>query len=211
MRFADRAEAGALLGARLRRAGFATAIVLGLPRGGVPVAAEVARASGAELDVFVVRKLGVPAQPELAFGAVAGGGIRVLNPDVVAAARLDADTIERLSDEAEAEVARREQAYRGARPRLALGGRVVILVDDGIATGATVRVAVAAVRAEAPATVVVATPVAPARVVRDLAGVADEVFVLIAAQRFGSVGSFYADFDQLSDSDVQETLARYPR
>ncbi len=208
-RFADRTEAGALLGASLSRPEYASAVVLGLPRGGVPVAAEVARTWGAELDVFVVRKLGVPDQPELAFGAVAGGGVRVLNPDVVATARVDAQTIERLTDEARAEVTRRERAYRGARPRLPLNGRVVILVDDGIATGATVRAAIAAARAETPAAVVVAAPVAPARVVRELAAVADDVAVLIAAQRFRSVGSFYADFDQLSDAEVQAALARY--
>jgi putative phosphoribosyl transferase len=208
-RFADRIEAGALLAARLSRSGYAAPVVLGLPRGGVPVAAEVARTLGGELDVFVVRKLGLPAQPELAFGAVAGAGVRVLNPDVVATARLDAATIERLTDEAGAEVGRRERAYRGARPRLPLRGRVVILVDDGIATGATVRAAIAAVRADAPATVVVATPVAPAYVVRELAAVADDVAVLIAAQRFRSVGSFYANFDQLSDAEVQAVLARY--
>lgn len=206
-RFATRAEAGRRLGARLVE-GYRAAgpVVLGLPRGGVPVAAEVADALDATVDVFVVRKLGVPTQPELAFGAVASGGVRVLNPGVVAKARLDAVTIERLSDAGAAEVGRRERAYRGARPPLALGGRTVILVDDGIATGATMRATVEAVRAHRPARVVVAAPVAPAAVVDQLAQFADDVVVLVAAIRFHSVGTFYGDFGQLSDADVQAVL-----
>ena len=166
----------------------------------------MARALGAPLDVFVVRKLGVPTQPELAFGAVAGGGVRVLNSEVVVGARLRAATIDRLTEAAAEEVARRERIYRGTRPAPALGGRTVILVDDGIATGATVRAAVAAARAHAPESVIVAAPVAPIRVVRELEQVADRVVVLIEAVRFGSVGSFYADFAQLSDADVQEVI-----
>jgi predicted phosphoribosyltransferase len=184
-------------------------VVLGLPRGGVPVAAAVAQALEAPLDAFVVRKLGVPSQPELAFGAVASGGVRVLNPDVVAGARLDAATIDRLTESAAAEVARRERAYRGARPGLVLGGRTVILVDDGIATGATVRAAVTAARAHAPAGVVVAAPVAPVEVVRQLEQSADRVVVLVEATRFGSVGSFYLDFAQLSDADVQAVIRQF--
>jgi putative phosphoribosyl transferase len=209
-RFDDRAAAGRFLGAAMA-AGPASApavepVVLGLPRGGLPIAAEVARALGAPFDVFVVRKLGVPTQPELAFGAVAGGGVRVLNSDVVTGAGLDPATIDRLAAAATAEVDRREQAYRGDRPALALRGRTVILVDDGIATGATVRAAVAAVRAQGPAGVVVAAPVGPVAVVRELADVADDVIVLIAAARFGSVGSFYRNFAQLSDADVQAIM-----
>jgi len=203
-RFATRAEAGRLLGARLvetYRA--ANPVVLGLPRGGVPVAAEVANALGAPMDVFVVRKLGVPSQPELAFGAVASGGVRVLNPGIVTAARLDAATVDRLTVVGAAEVERREQAYRGARAPLALSGCTVILVDDGIATGATVRAAIEAVRVHRPLEVVVAAPVAPAEVVDELAEIADRVVVLVAAKRFGSVGWFYDDFSQLSDADVQ--------
>lgn len=209
-RFATRAEAGRLLGAQLadlaETSWTADPLVLGLPRGGLPVAAGVARALGAPLDVFVVRKLGVPTQPELAFGAVAGGGVRVLNSDVVVGARLQAATIDRLTEAAAEEVARRERIYRGTRPAPALGGRAVILVDDGIATGATVRAAVAAARAHAPASVIVAAPVAPVRVVRELEQVADRVVVLIEAVRFGSVGSFYANFAQLSDADVHEVI-----
>jgi len=206
-RFATRAEAGRLLGARLVEAyRAASPVVLGLPRGGVPVAAEVGKALDAPVDVFVVRKLGLPSQPELAFGAVASGGVRVLNPGVVAAARLDEATIERLTAAGAAEVERREQAYRGAGAPLALSGSTVILVDDGIATGATVRAAVEAIRAHRPAGVVVAAPVAPADVVGELTAVADRVIVLVAATRFGSVGSFYDDFSQLSDADVQGLL-----
>jgi putative phosphoribosyl transferase len=204
MRFANRIDAGRRLGARLaERYSAADPIVLGLPRGGVPVAAEVAAALGTRPDVFVVRKLGVPWQPELAFGAVASGGARVLNADVVSATRLDEATIERLTETAGAEVLRREQAYRGRGAVPVLGGRTVILVDDGIATGATVRAAVAAVRALGAAAVVVAAPVAPQQVVAQLTAIADDVVVLVAAARFGSVGSFYVDFDQLSDLDVQ--------
>jgi len=205
--FATRAEAGRLLGARLFETyGGADAVVLGLPRGGVPVAAEVARSLGAPVDVFVVRKLGVPWQPELAFGAVAGGGVRVLNPGVVAAARLDDATIERLTAVGAAEVERREQAYRGARAPVALSGRMVIVVDDGIATGATMRAAVQAIRAHRPAGVVVAAPVAPAQVVEQLTKSADRLLVLVSAARFDSVGWFYGDFAQLSDEDVQRIL-----
>ncbi len=209
-RFADRDAAGRLLGARLATWAEATVttdpVVLGLPRGGLPVATGVARALGAPCDVFVVRKLGVPTQPELALGAVAGGGVRVLNREVVAAAGLDDATLDRLSAAATAEVDRRERSYRGDRPAVALAGRTVILVDDGIATGATVRAAVAAIRARAPAGVVVAAPVAPAAVVPSLAEVADHVIVLVAATRFGSVGAFYQNFAQLSDADVQAIM-----
>ena len=157
------------------------------------MAAEVAKALDAPVDVFVVRKLGVPSQPELAFGAVASGGVRVLNPGVVAAARLDETTIERLTVAGAAEVERREQAYRGGGAPLTLSGRAVILVDDGIATGATVCAAVEAIRAHRPASVVVAAPVAPAEVVGELAEIADRVVMLVAAKRFGSVGRFYDD------------------
>ncbi|MFN2518933.1 MAG: phosphoribosyltransferase [Jatrophihabitantaceae bacterium] len=205
--FATRAEAGRLLGDRLVETYHVTdPVVLGLPRGGVPVAVAVANALGAPVDVFVVRKLGVPGQPELAFGAVASGGVRVLNPGVVASARLDEATIERLTATAAAEVERRERAYRSTGAPPELRGRRVILVDDGIATGATARAAVDAVRARGAAEVVVAAPCAPAEVVRQLAAFVDRVIVLVAARRFGSVGSFYDDFGQLSDTDVQAAL-----
>lgn len=205
-RFATRADAGRRLGARLAEFyADAEPVVLGLPRGGVPVATEVAAALGARVDVFVVRKLGVPWRPELAFGAVASGGARVLNPDVVTSAGLDEATIDRLSDIATAEVQRREQMY-GVGDAPSLAGRTVILVDDGIATGATVRAAVEAVRAVGAAGVVVAAPVAPEQVVTQLSAVADQVVVLVSARRFGSVGSFYVDFRQLSDLDVQDIM-----
>ena len=205
--FADRAEAGRALGPLLIEAyGAVDAVVLGLPRGGVPVAAAVARVIGAPVDVFVVRKLGVPSQPELAFGAVAGGGVRVLNPDIVADAGLDAATLDRLTAAAAAEIERRELSYRRGRPALELAGRTVILVDDGIATGASVRAAVEAVRAHHPAAVVVAAPVAPAAVAAQLAEVADRLVVLVAAAWFDSVGSFYDDFTQLTDADVEAAL-----
>lgn len=174
------------------------------------MAAAVACALDAAMDIFVVRKLGVPSQPELAFGAVASGGVRVLNPGVVASAGLNAAEIDRLTVAAADEVARRELAYRCHSAPLALRGRAVILVDDGIATGASVRAAIEAIRVHRPAEVVVTAPVAPAAVVGQLAEAADRVVVLLAAVRFGSVGSFYDDFSQLSDADVRAAVrARY--
>jgi putative phosphoribosyl transferase len=206
-RFADRAEAGRLLGARLAEsAAWRHPVVLALPRGGVPIAAEVAQALDAPMDVFVVGKLGVPSQPELAFGAVAGGGVRVLNPDVIAAARLGRVEIDRLTAAVAAEVYRRERAYRGAAAPPALRGSTAILVDDGIATGASMRAAIQAARVHGPREVVVAAPVAPAQVVTELAEIADRVVVLVAAPRFSSVGWFYDDFSQLSDADVREAM-----
>jgi putative phosphoribosyl transferase len=209
-RFATRMAAGRLLADRLAAYRDAAPMVLGLPRGGVPVAAEVARVLGAPLDVFVVRKLGVPAQPELAFGAVATGGVRTLNSAILARAGLSPETVDRLTETATQEVERREQAYRGTGSALNLGDRVVILVDDGIATGATARAALAAIRVHRPAAVVLAAPVAPTEVVADLERLTEDVAVLVAAKRFVSVGSFYDDFSQLSDADVRAILRPGP-
>jgi predicted phosphoribosyltransferase len=205
--YANRAEAGQLLGAAVRkRLGAHPAIVLGLPRGGVPVAAAVAAALGAPLDVLVVRKVGVPAQPELAMGAVAPGGVTIRNEDVLAMLPGARRQFEAVASEERAELVRRERAYRGERPPLALTGRVAILVDDGVATGATLRAAVAAARQLGAARVVVAVPVASREAREMLEAEADDVICLQTPQFFVAVGGWYADFPQLSDAEVRELL-----
>jgi putative phosphoribosyl transferase len=205
--FRDRAEAGDVLAAELGHyAGRAGVLVLALPRGGVPVAAPVARALGAPLDVFVVRKLGVPGHEELAMGAIAGGGVRVVNEEVVGKLRLDDATIQRVAEAEERELARREHSYRQGRPRPDLAGRVVILVDDGLATGSTMRAAVAAARAAGPARVVVAVPTAPAVTCEQLRREADEVVCATTPRPFRAVGYSYRSFPQTSDEEVRELL-----
>jgi putative phosphoribosyl transferase len=206
--FADRAQAGHQLGAALRkRLRAPRPLVLGLPRGGVPVAAAVAGAVGGELDVFVVRKLGVPARPELAMGAIASGGVRVLNAPVLRQLGLTDADVERVADTELVELQRREREYRGARPPVVLLGRHVVLVDDGLATGATMRAAVRAVSAAAPASVVVAVPVGAPEACELLGGVADEVLCLHAPPGFASVGQHYRDFTQTTDAQVQGLLS----
>lgn len=208
--FRDRVEAGVALGEELRRRRGRSAhdLVLGLPRGGVVVAAEVARALRAPLGALVVRKLGVPGHEELAFGAVASGGLRVLDPRVVEAAGLDAATIEAITRRELAEIARRERLY-GVTARPQLRGRTVILVDDGLATGSTMRAAVRAVRTSEPRRVIVAVPVAPPDTVAALAREADEVLALLTPEPFYAVGAWYRDFEQVSDEQVRELLARF--
>jgi putative phosphoribosyl transferase len=206
--FRDRAEAGAALGSTLRdRLGTRGVVVLGLPRGGVPVAAQVAEALEAPLDVFVVRKLGAPGHPELAVGAIAAGGVRVLNSAVVSHLQVDDDALDRVTRQELAELQRRETLYRGDRPAVALAGRTAVVVDDGLATGATMLAAVAALRAAAPDRVVVAVPVGAPDACRRVAGVADDVVCLHAPRRFGAVGAFYRDFRQTSDAEVQRLLS----
>jgi putative phosphoribosyl transferase len=212
-RFADRREAGRLLGEALRRLDLPPgAIILGLARGGVIVAAEAARALGLPLDVLVVRKLGVPGQPELAFGAIATGGRRVLNPGVIAEAGVTDAEIEAVTREEERELQRREAAYRGNRPPLDLRGRTVVLVDDGLATGASMRVAIEAVRALGADRVIVAVPVAPPGVCEELA--ADfpglECLVLRTPDPFYAVGLWYRTFPHTSDDEVTAALAASP-
>ena len=206
-RFRNRAEAGHALAAELSvYAGRDDVTVLGLPRGGVPVAAEVAKALGAPLDVFLVRKLGVPGHEELAFGAIALGGSRVLNRDVVATLGIDAETIEEVVARERAELERRAEAYRGTSEPPDVRGRAVMLVDDGLATGATMRAAVESVQALEPATVVVAVPAAAPQTCEELAADVDEVVCLLTPEPFFAVGMWYADFSETTDDDVRELL-----
>jgi putative phosphoribosyl transferase len=207
--FPDRRSAGRLLAKRLEHlAEPPPPLVLGLPRGGVPVAFEVAQALGGELDLMVVRKLGVPWQPELALGAIASGGVRILNPEVVGSLGLSEAEIERVAAEERRELERRERAYRGDRPTPDVGGRTVILVDDGIATGATIRAAIRGLRQRSPARVVVAVPVAPADTVKRLRAEADEVVCLATPAPFLAIGYWYEDFSPTGDDEVRELLKR---
>ena len=207
MRFRDRTDAGlALAGAARRRIGGDDVVVLGLPRGGVPVAAEVATALGAPLDVFVVRKLGTPGHRELAMGAIASGGIRVLNDEVVKWYGIPPEAIDAVAREEERELGRREIAYREGRDGVPLEGRVVILIDDGLATGSTMMAAVKAVRQRAPGRVIVAVPVGARETCGALAAVADEVVCLRMPEPFSAVGQWYLDFDQTSDDEVRKLL-----
>jgi putative phosphoribosyl transferase len=198
--FSDRAEAGRRLAAELPP--LERPIVLGLPRGGVPVAAAVASALGAPLDVFVVRKLGLPVQPELAMGAVASGGVRVLNHDVLREAAVTPAELEEVAARELAEVAARDELFRGGRPAAPLTGRDVVVVDDGLATGATMRAAVSAVRARQPSRVVAAVPVAPQETVAAFARDGIELACPFVPRDFVSVGSWYRDFGQVTDEEV---------
>lgn len=208
-RFVDRDHAGRLLGIALSRyRGQPELIVLALPRGGVPVAARVADSLGAPLDVCVVRKVGVPGHEELALGAIASGGARIFNRDVVEQLDLSSAAMDRLIAEEESELRRRESAYRGDRPFPDLHGRTVIVVDDGAATGASTRVAVRALRQLGPRRIVVALPVASREAVRMLAAEADDCVCLAKPEPFYGVGAWYEDFSQLTDDDVRAVLAR---
>src|SRR5947208_8309280 len=207
--FPDRAEAGRLLGVKLSKyAGRDDVIVLGLPRGGVPVAYEVARALRVPLDVFIVRKLGVPGFEELAVGAIASGGVRVLNEDVARALPNANEIIESITEKETTELQRREQSYRDGRPSPELRGKTVILVDDGLATGATMRAAVKALRQRGAAKIVVAVPVGPPDTCREFEDEADEVVCASEPEFFQAVGQYYEDFSQTSDDEVRELLAR---
>jgi predicted phosphoribosyltransferase len=205
--FRDRNQAGELLGDRLRSyLGREGICVVALPRGGVPVAAAVARRLAAPLEVLPVAKLGLPGQEELALGALAHGGALIVNADVVAAAGLAPARVAQLCKTGEAELARRSRRYRGDRPPLDIAGRTVILVDDGLATGATMRAAVLAVRAGAAERIVVAVPVAPASTLETLGAEVDEVVCLLSPEPFRGVGAWYADFGQVSDETVGALL-----
>jgi len=209
MLFENRAQAGQLLASRL--AGYALrpdTAILALPRGGVPVAFEVARRLRANMDVFVVRKLGVPGHSELAMGAVASGGIRVLNYDVLNSLEIPSQTIEAVARRETLELERREQLYRSGRSLLAIEGRIVILVDDGLATGSTMRAAALALRRHGPQKIVVAVPVAPPSVCAELKREVDEVVCGETPEPFHAVGSWYRDFTQVTDNEVRELLER---
>jgi len=204
--FQDRRDAGRVLAGRLDRyRDRPDVVVLGLPRGGVPVAYEVAAALRAPLDVFLVRKLGVPGQEELAMGAIASGGVVVLNDDVVRALDIGSAAVHRVAVDEGRELARREQTYRQGRAA-DLARRTAVLVDDGLATGASMRAAVLAVREHAPATVVIAVPAAPASTCRELAALVDEVVCATTPEPFFTVSAAYWDFTQTTDEEVQELL-----
>jgi putative phosphoribosyl transferase len=206
-RFRDRLQAGRRLAAALAPyAGRPNLLVLGLPRGGVPVAYEVARALSAPLDVMLVRKLGVPGHEELAMGAIASGGIRVLSDDVVAAFGIPERVIATVAANEEEELDRRERAYRDDRPPVDVRGRTVILVDDGLATGSTMRAAAAALKAQHPERLVVAVPVAPSETCAILRREVDDVVCALAPEPFFAVGNWYDDFSQTSDEEVRDLL-----
>jgi predicted phosphoribosyltransferase len=207
--FRDRVNAGKVLAEHLRKyAGRPDVIVLALPRGGVPVAYEVAKALGAPLDVFIVRKLGVPGHEEYAMGAVASGGVRVVNEDVIRGLGLNDVAIERVAARELAELNRRERLYRGDRPEPDLEGRTVILVDDGLATGSTMKAAVKALAARGPARIVVAVPIAAADTCQALRREVDEVVCAVTPEPFHAVGLWYDDFRQTSDEEVHDLLAK---
>ncbi len=206
-KYPDRRSAGQVLAARLSHcANVPGALVLALPRGGVPVAHEVARELGLPLDVFIVRKLGVPGHEELAMGAIASGGVRVLNRQVIDDLGLPEEAIEAVTAAELTELQRRERLYRAQRPPPDLPGRTVILVDDGLATGSTMRAAVAAVREQGAARVIVAVPVAPPDTCDMLAGQADEVNCPLRPHDFEAVGQWYEDFAQTTDEEVRALL-----
>jgi putative phosphoribosyl transferase len=207
--FRDRTEAGRILAETLREyANLDEVVVLALPRGGVPVGFEVAKALKAPLDVFVVRKLGLPGQQELAMGAIASGEARVLNRELIRAVGIPAEVVEQVTQEEQRELERREREYRDGRPPVDVRGRTIILVDDGLATGSSMRVAVVALKQKEPAQVIVAVPVAPRESCAELEAVADRVVCAVTPDPFGGVGQWYADFSQTSDEEVRGLLKR---
>src|SRR5258706_8025702 len=207
--YRDRSEAGRELATKLTAyAHRQDVLVLALPRGGVPVGYEVASALGAPLDVFVVRKLGVPGHEELAMGAVATGGVRVLNDQLVERLGIPEPMIDAVAAREQQELARRERLYRGGRPPPDVRGRTVILVDDGLATGATMHAAIQALRQQNPARIVVAVPTASAETCEEMKTVADDVICASTPEPFEAVGLWYQDFSQTSDEEVRDLLAR---
>jgi predicted phosphoribosyltransferase len=207
--YRDRTEAGQDLAERLADySGRPDVLVLALPRGGVPVAYEVAQALGAPLDVFLVRKLGVPGHEELALGAIATGGVRLLNPQVVRGLRISRGTIDRIAATEQVELERREREYRGARPASDVRAKTVILVDDGLATGASMRAAVLALREREPAAIVVAVPIAAPATCGALRDEVDEILCARTPEPFHAVGRWYEDFGQTSDKEVRDLLRR---
>lgn len=208
--FRDRTEAGQRLAEALRGSALEGAIVLALPRGGVPVAHEVASALGAPLDVFVVRKLGVPGQEELAMGAIASGGTRVVNEDVVDLLGIEDAVLDAVAAQEQVELERREREYRGSRPLMDLTQKTVVLVDDGIATGSTMLAGIRALRAAGAKRIIVAAPVAARSVAGSLAGEADAVVCVIEADWLNGISIWYDDFTQTTDAEVRALLAAEP-
>lgn len=209
MRYRDRTEAGRLLAEQLQAyANRPDVLVLALPRGGVPVGFQVARSLNAPLDICLVRKLGVPGYKELAMGAIAPGGVMVLNEDVVRELRISKEGIERVAAEEQQELERRNRAYRGDRPVPNIHNRTVILVDDGIATGSTVRAAIATIRQQRPEWVAVAVPVAPLSTYHQLKAEADDLVCLRALEPFRAISLWYDDFSQTTDDEVRSLLAK---
>lgn len=210
--FKDRYDAGRQLSERLTEyAGRSDVVVLALPRGGVPVAYEVATALDVPLDVFLVRKLGVPGQEELAMGAIGSGGIRVLNEPVVQMLGVSEKEIDRVATQEERELERREREYRNGRPAPEIRGRTVVLIDDGLATGSTMRAAVQAVRRQGASQVVVAVPVAAASTCDDFRGEVDDVVCAVTPEPFYAVGLWYEDFSQTTDEEVRRLLEQSAR
>jgi predicted phosphoribosyltransferase len=210
-RFRDRIEAGQLLGRELAARPIENAIVLALPRGGVPIGYEVAKALRMPLDVFIVRKLGVPGHEELAMGAIASGGVRVLNRDVLDYARVTQQQLDAVTAREERELSRREAEYRGTRAPLDVRGRTVVIVDDGLATGSTMRAAVQALRAMEPKRVIVAVPVGAAQTCEEFREIVDEIVCLRTPEPFEAVGLWYDDFTQTTDAEVHALLSRNPQ
>jgi len=204
--YRDRRHAGAELARELMDVKGHDVVVLALPRGGVPVAFEVARALDAPLDVFVVRKLGLPGHPEFAMGAIASGGVRVLNDEVVRLYRIPEQVVDGIAREEHAELERRERAYRQHRTPLNLRGRTVVLIDDGLATGSTMKAAVKSVRAFGPRRIIVAVPVGSPDTCREFAAIADAIICARAPEHFAAVGQWYDDFRQTTDEEVRELL-----
>ncbi|EFL20932.1 putative phosphoribosyl transferase [Streptomyces himastatinicus ATCC 53653] len=208
MIFTDRVDAGRRLAERLRPLAEEKPVVLGLPRGGVPVAFEVARALNAPLDVIIVRKLGVPFHRELGFGAIGEGGVRVVHEAIIRMSRADEEEIAEVERTEQAELTRQARRFRGDRPRIPVEGRTAIIVDDGIATGATARAACRVARAQGAARSVLAVPVAPPDAVASLREDADEVVCLSSPPDFSAVGEWYEDFSQTGDAEVMDLLTR---
>jgi putative phosphoribosyl transferase len=204
--FADRSDAGRQLADRLLVYALQDPVIVAMPRGGVPVAAEVADRLGAPLDVIVVRKIGCPWQPELGIGAIAEADVRILNDPLIAQTGVSPEALEQATARERAELARRVRRYRGDRAEVPLDGRVVILVDDGIATGFTARAAVEALRMKGARQVILAVPVAPEHTIESMRSVADEVVVVDTPPWFFAIGEFYEDFTQTSDKQVVELL-----
>jgi putative phosphoribosyl transferase len=204
--FEDRRDAGRKLAAKLSRFRGGGCVVFGLPRGGVPVGYEISRSLGAPLDVFVSRKLGAPGQPEFGIGAVAAGGVRVLNTDVIRRLGIPDEYVERITAQEIAEVNRRLRFFRGGRPEMEVGGRTAILVDDGLATGVTAHAAVEALKLRKPGRLILAAPVCAAQTAEPFASKVDELLCLASPSDLGAIGLWYKNFDQTTDEEVVQLL-----